>query len=1488
MDYQRTPSNLLPPTPTPWRCSRGWRSLFLTTAWLWLALGSCGSVFAVANSSTSSSSGGGGEIDLPFFCGRRGGSGDASDNGPPTTFVHLVLHSHVDAGWTNTVKVYESMASHIVRGVLAALPSTATESSAASSTPLHQDALQRDALPAQFKARRTFTWGDVFGLVKFLEQSGDQIPTTAGLSANEPGVVGGGGGGGGGVAHNTSWRDVAVQALRAGHLALVSGGWVQEDEAATTLRESLLQMNLGQEELLLALSAQSGVVPNREENKRIAGQSEMGGGEPTAELGQSTKAPQPGEYLGLEEQWDSRNESAVNTFFPEMQARLDRLSRVQSLRPHGTRLPPSSAPRAGEALLPVRTAWQIDSFGHSSLTARVLEELGYHSAVLNRIDQHEKDRRAATASLDFWWGGERASLTRDSLASSSTGNKEPHPALLAHILPKHYATPSELHDIHASTSLPLPRMGSNTLTKWANSLASLARKQAQGPFRHSGGHVLVLFGDDVVLQEPLAARRLFDRLDLVLATIANSTGSETGSTDFSDICAGYSTPQWYFQSVRQHEAQHRGLQDRADGTSTRRRKASVGRRHNTSHSIAQVGRYSGSREIALEDFPSMGSFIASVPAGGGKGGSSHQLFNNESTTPRPLFGNQTRGRLSTSSSKALRSQSRSRRLEDASRSFTKYTGSFMPYLQNSMNAWTGFLATRPRLKQQRRLAQSDFDAAATLTAVATMNAMANAKARAGTAPQPVAPLCDRAALRPAVRVLATLSHHDAVTGTCTAAVAEDYLRLVQGARRVLQACAVSAVNNISATSSATLASDQWRGVLPQEPLYGPPAWVAQQEAAWEQRRKVSESTISGDDQRKTRALVLSAPLRSPQHGSRSKPQLAADLQRLSSKSKLRPVPNAFFSVFSLFNPTIMTRTEIFCFNLEFDDDAIAAYAPDCVTDAAPFAANASAKDTNTGAPRELPRVDFEDPTPMQGCLVPTSVSIVELPSEVPVESQLLADSSSRRTADHVDREVCMKVNRSVGLSFRSFKITVTAAAMTPHARLHDAPKQRAADRTAQNAKSMQTPWAWEVPAALVPPPDLSYVLRHSALEYLSGHSTWTGSGLYTFRTLQWPTMRILFVFSVGGLAGVAGALVLESVGALVRPFGCPIASGASPRVQVPPTYGWLLHTALSCFGMPSARFLSLELFSALAAIVLGKYCLVRTELLVAGWAMLSAFCAASAVRLACAATSPKANQRYALLPGLTGITDNVTENYCDSDDDGAGSAADDDGIFTEDEGRLHLPSAEAKVRARVAFVRSTTLASLAGGVVGGYMLVATLEAPQLLSRMLLHKLFAGWSFFPGDFCSGPVSRFYGSVLEARNVGDSDRVATHANFSAFCDLCTNVALRISGCCIGYVWRSLLAAARLDFVANCEGNGQGTPSERVATISCAAILCVLLAMGWVHGVCGVHTSSFSRWLRGRYFVEASLPPGAAGDSDVIHSFDFSRTVLNLGSRYLGVLH
>jgi hypothetical protein len=77
-----------------------------------------------------------------------------------------------------------------------------------------------------------------------------------------------------------------------------------------------------------------------------------------------------------------------------------------------------------------KIGWQIDPFGHSSLTPSLWSLMGYDAMVINRIHYLTKKQYKQTRSMEFVWQGSRLS-----------NYKELDTSMFTHVLHSHYSAP---------------------------------------------------------------------------------------------------------------------------------------------------------------------------------------------------------------------------------------------------------------------------------------------------------------------------------------------------------------------------------------------------------------------------------------------------------------------------------------------------------------------------------------------------------------------------------------------------------------------------------------------------------------------------------------------------------------------------------------------------------------------------------------------------------------------------------------------------------------------------------------------------------------------------------------------------------------------------------------------------------------------------------------------------------------------------------------
>lgn len=122
-------------------------------------------------------------------------------------------------------------------------------------------------------------------------------------------------------------------------------------------------------------------------------------------------------------------------------------------------------------------------------------------------------------------------------------------------------------------------------------------------------------------------------------------------------------------------------------------------------------------------------------------------------------------------------------LHDAVRSWPSFAGDLLPYTDHPGRSWTGFYTTRPNLKMMARYANGFLQASKQLSVPEGKDAPAEVK-QLGEA-------------------VATLQHHDGITGTCTDDVAQDYARMlhkgIKGCEKVISASVASLMDPGAAT-----------------------------------------------------------------------------------------------------------------------------------------------------------------------------------------------------------------------------------------------------------------------------------------------------------------------------------------------------------------------------------------------------------------------------------------------------------------------------------------------------------------------------------------------------------------------------------------------------------------------------------------------------------------------------------------------------------------
>jgi hypothetical protein len=159
--------------------------------------------------------------------------------------------------------------------------------------------------------------------------------------------------------------------------------------------------------------------------------------------------------------------------------------------------------------------WQIDPFGHSTMTPRVMRKLGVRYLVLNRIDDLEKDRRKANQSLQFYWN---ITEGNDPLRTMS---------VLTHVLDSHYSTPFCMNMKACDGPADIE-----------SNAACLIEAAQQRSLWYRSSHILIPFGGDFAFT---SAETDFACMDSVIHAIRNMSNS--------GLQIRYSTLIEYFNAV---------------------------------------------------------------------------------------------------------------------------------------------------------------------------------------------------------------------------------------------------------------------------------------------------------------------------------------------------------------------------------------------------------------------------------------------------------------------------------------------------------------------------------------------------------------------------------------------------------------------------------------------------------------------------------------------------------------------------------------------------------------------------------------------------------------------------------------------------------------------------------------------------------------------------------------------------------------------------
>ena len=126
-----------------------------------------------------------------------------------------------------------------------------------------------------------------------------------------------------------------------------------------------------------------------------------------------------------------------------------------------------------------RIAWQLDPFGHSSVSPTAFALMGFDALVINRIHYHEKDFLKSKNMMEFIWRGANVGVQTD---------------MLTHVLHTHYSAPKGFDWEDGA-----PGVSDYNVDERSRTLCEEMKQRARA-FRSN--HVLVPFGDDFKFRNP--------------------------------------------------------------------------------------------------------------------------------------------------------------------------------------------------------------------------------------------------------------------------------------------------------------------------------------------------------------------------------------------------------------------------------------------------------------------------------------------------------------------------------------------------------------------------------------------------------------------------------------------------------------------------------------------------------------------------------------------------------------------------------------------------------------------------------------------------------------------------------------------------------------------------------------------------------------------------------------------------------------------------
>jgi hypothetical protein len=139
-----------------------------------------------------------------------------------------------------------------------------------------------------------------------------------------------------------------------------------------------------------------------------------------------------------------------------------------------------------------RIAWQIDPFGHSSVTPSVFKKMGYEALVINRIHHRIKAGLKQDANMEFVWNGTEFGC-HDGCS------------LFTHVLHTHYSAPRGFDWEEGAEVIQTSRLEFR-----AREFVNIMLERAKA---YKTTHLLVPFGDDFKFQN---AEKQFTNMEMLI------------------------------------------------------------------------------------------------------------------------------------------------------------------------------------------------------------------------------------------------------------------------------------------------------------------------------------------------------------------------------------------------------------------------------------------------------------------------------------------------------------------------------------------------------------------------------------------------------------------------------------------------------------------------------------------------------------------------------------------------------------------------------------------------------------------------------------------------------------------------------------------------------------------------------------------------------------------------------------------------------------